>query len=149
MALWKSSILALGLTTMVGEAFALSASFVRALEEEGIMYVATRRADGSQSTAVPVWFWWDGQHLYSTAAAGSWKAKRIPKGSPVYISFDGAEGPFVEGQTEVVADPELVTRMGEAYNEKYWIAWLGFFRPRASRVESGLTLAYKVTFPKE
>ena len=35
--------------------------------------------------------------------------------------------------------------MGDAYGDKYWIAWLGFFKPRGSRVESGKTNAYLVS----
>ena len=39
----------------------------------------------------------------------------------------------------------VIEHMGEAYSDKYWIASLGFFRPRASRVSEGKTIAYKVT----
>jgi hypothetical protein len=43
-----------------------------------------------------------------------------------------------------VTDPALIDRMGRAYNDKYWIAWLGFFRPRSARVSAGKTVAYLV-----
>jgi hypothetical protein len=62
------------------------------------------------------------------------------------VSVAGSEGPFTEGRAEIVQDLDLVTRMGDAYNEKYWIAWLGFFRPRADRVASGKTIALRVIF---
>lgn len=117
-----------------------------ALGEEKQIYVATRRADGSQSSAVPIWFWWDGKNLYFTTSPDAHKAKRIRRGSPVLVAVKGSDGPFVEGRAEIIDDPDVVDRMGEAYKEKYWIAWLGFFRPRVSRVEEGKTVAVRVTF---
>ena len=39
---------------------------------------------------------------------------------------------------------QLVERLGDEYAKKYWIAWLGFFRPRAARVSSGKTVVVKV-----
>jgi general stress protein 26 len=117
-----------------------------ALGKEKEVYVGTRRADGTASRAVPVWFWWDGKDLYFTTSPDSHKAKRIRRGSPVLISVNGADGPFTEGQAEIITDLDVVARMGEAYNEKYWIAWLGFFRPRPDRVADGKTIAVRVTF---
>lgn len=117
-----------------------------ALSEEKEVYVGTRRADGSASRAVPVWFWWDGQDLYFTTSPDSYKAKRIRRGSPVLVSTKGADGPFTEGRAEIIDDLEVVARMGEAYNEKYWIAWIGFFRPRVDRVAEGKTVAVRVSF---
>ena len=93
-----------------------------------------------------MWFWWDGQTLYTTTSPDSHKAKRLRRGSPLYVSVEGASGPFLEGKAELITDLDLVARMGEAYNEKYWIAWMGFFRPRPDRVRDGKTIAYKVTF---
>jgi nitroimidazol reductase NimA-like FMN-containing flavoprotein (pyridoxamine 5'-phosphate oxidase superfamily) len=95
---------------------------------------------------VPVWFWWDGTHLYFTTSPDSHKAKRIRRGSPMLVSTAGDAGPFVEGRAEIIDDLDVVARMGEAYNEKYWIAWLGFFRPRPDRVAEGKTVAVRVTF---
>ena len=117
-----------------------------AFGDEKQIYVATRRADGSASTAVPIWFWWDGKNLYFTTSQASHKAKRIRRGSPVLVAVKGSDGPFVEGRAEIIRDLAVVARMGEAYNEKYWISWLGFFRPRVSRVEEGKTVAVRVTF---
>lgn len=117
-----------------------------ALGENKEIYVATRRADGSASKAVPIWFWWDGKDVYFTTSPDSYKAKRIRRGSPVLVSVKGDEGPFTEGRAEIIDDLDVVARMGEAYKEKYWIAWLGFFRPRTSRVAEGKTIAVRVTF---
>ena len=43
---------------------------------------------------------------------------------------------------KAVRDGEM--RGEEAYSRKYWIAWLGFFRPRPERVADGRTVAYRV-----
>ena len=45
-----------------------------------------------------------------------------------------------------VTDAELVDRMGRSYGEKYWIAWLGFFKPRSTRVTDGTTRLLWATF---
>lgn len=126
---------------------ALAPEFEQVLRTASTIDVATRRADGSRSTAAPVWFWWHDGILYFTTSPTSHKGRRIRRGSPVYVSVSGANGPFLEGKTEIINDLDLVARMGEAYNQKYWIAWLGFFRPRSDRVRDGKTIAIKVTFP--
>jgi hypothetical protein len=57
----------------------------------------------------------------------------------------GAEdGPFVEGHPQATTDAALIDKMGAAYAQKYWIAWLGFFKPRSNRVDDGKTYAYEV-----
>jgi general stress protein 26 len=116
-----------------------------ALRTQKEIYVSTRRANGSRSQAAPVWFWWDGQALYFTTAPDSHKGRRIRKGSPVFLSVQGKSGPFFEGAPEIVTDREEVERLGREYADKYWIAWLGFFRPRSARVAAGKTLVVKVT----
>jgi general stress protein 26 len=124
---------------------ALPAEVRSALRTQKEIYVATRRADGSRSTAAPIWFWWDGSVLYFSTSPSSHKAKRIRKGSPVFFSLQGKDGPFFEGTAEIVTDLELVRRLGDEYAHKYWIAWLGLFRPRPSRVADGKTTVVKVT----
>lgn len=124
----------------------LPADMKQALSTQKEIYVATRRADGSVSEAAPIWFWWDGTNVYFSTSPDSYKAKRIRRGSPVLVSVQGAKGPFIEGTAEIIDDLAVVERMGEAYNEKYWIAWIGFFRPRADRVAAGKTVAVRVTF---
>lgn len=126
----------------------LPADFLESLKTEKQIYVATQRADGTRSSAVPIWFWWDGNQLYFTTSPDSYKARRIARGSPIFFSFEGADGPFVQGQPEIIDDLDVVARMGDAYDEKYWIAWLGFFRPRPQRVADGKTVAVRVTFPE-
>lgn len=116
-----------------------------ALHASDLIYVATRRRSGALSSILPVWFFYDGGKIFFTTAPDSWKAKRIAAGSPLYIWVGSQDGPFVEGTAERVTDAALVDRMGEAYAQKYWIAWLGFFKPRSGRVTEGKTNAYLVT----
>src|SRR5262250_2919540 len=116
-----------------------------ALRTADYIYVATRRHNGALSAIKPIWFYYDGDKIFFTTSPDSWKAKRIAAGSPLYIWVGSEKGPFVEGAAEAVTDPALVDRMGDAYAKKYWIAWLGFFKPRSARVTAGKTNAYLVT----
>lgn len=117
-----------------------------ALRTSDLIYVATRRRDGTLSSVAPIWFYYrpDGTLFFSTSPT-SWKAKRIAAGSPLYIWVGGEDGPFVEGRAEATTDATLIDQMGEAYAKKYWIAWLGFFKPRSDRVADGKTKTYVVT----
>ena len=123
----------------------LSAATEAALRASDLIYVATRRKSGERSTVRPIWFYYDGDKLFFTTSPDSWKAKRIAQGSPLYIWVGSESGPFLTGQAEPVTDPALIDRMGQAYKKKYWIAWLGFFKPRSERVTAGKTRAYLVT----
>lgn len=117
-----------------------------ALRSSDLLYIATRRENGDTSSIKPVWFFYEGgDTLFFTTSPGSWKAKRIAAGSPLYLWVGKKDGPFLIGEAKPVNDPELVDRMGRAYADKYWIAWLGFFKPRSDRVSSGKTVAYVVT----
>ena len=133
------------LVGMVHEVRALSEAARTKLQTAKEIYVATQRANGEWSTAAPVWFIYDGEAVYLTAAPTSYKARRIKRSSPVRIWVGSKEGPSFTGKAEIIEDLALVERMGNAYKQKYWIAWLGLFRPRASRVASGKTIAIKVT----
>jgi hypothetical protein len=124
----------------------LPASTEEALRSSSEIYVATRRADGKPSAAKPIWFYYVGDgKLFFTTSPGSWKEKRIARGSPLYIWVGSKDGPYVLGEAKPSTDPAFVDQMGEAYGEKYWIAWLGLFKPRSSRVTEGKTKAYLVT----
>jgi nitroimidazol reductase NimA-like FMN-containing flavoprotein (pyridoxamine 5'-phosphate oxidase superfamily) len=116
-----------------------------ALGKAKLIYVATRRKSGERSTIAPVWFVYENDAIYSTTSPDSWKAKRIARGSPLYIWVGSESGPFVLGKAEKITDPAVIAHMGDMYSDKYWIAMLGFFRPRPDRVAAGKTVAYKVT----
>jgi len=116
-----------------------------ALEKSKLIYIATQRKSGERSTAAPVWFIYENDAIYTSTSPDSWKAKRIARGSPLYIWAGSESGPFVVGTAEKITDPAVIEHMGEVYADKYWIAMLGLFKPRASRVAEGKTIAYKVT----
>lgn len=130
---------------MAHSAQAFSADVEAALKTEKEIYVATKRKGGEWGKAAPIWFMYDGEALYFTAGPNSYKAKRIQRGSPVKVWVGSTDGPSFTGKAEIINDSDIVTRMGEAYSQKYWIAWLGVARPRVSRVQSGKTIAVKVT----
>jgi PPOX class probable F420-dependent enzyme len=109
------------------------------------LYVATKRKDGSTSKASPIWFMADDDAVYFTTTPTSYKAKRIAKGSPVLVWVGSEQGPHFVGKAEIVRDPAVAEKMAPAYDQKYWISWLGFFRPRADRVRDGKTLIVRVT----
>ena len=131
--------------SMSASAEPLDEGIVNALKTESYIYVATQRLNGEWSTAAPVWFMYDGEGLYFTTAPSSHKAHRIHRGRPVKIWVGSKDGPSFEGKAQFVKDGALAERMGKVYSDKYWIAWLGFFRPRPARVGSGKTLLVKVT----
>jgi PPOX class probable F420-dependent enzyme len=148
----RFGMMALGLLllTVVVAAVAhagLDPTVVDALKGSKNIYVATKRADGTLSKVVPVWFMFDGAALYFATDPHSHKAKRIAKGSPLHVWVGRADGPHFVGRASLVKDPEQAARMAPVYNQKYWIAWLGFFRPDPERVRSGKTVLVKVEPP--
>ena len=138
-------VLGLCCVGMVHRSQALSADAKAALKTEKDIYVATKRKNGEWSNAAPIWFMYDGEALYFTTSPSAYKAKRIKRGSPVKVWVGGKDGLSFTGKAEIITDSAIVARMGEAYSQKYWVAWLGLFRPRVDRVESGKTVAVKVT----
>ena len=119
------------------------------LQSSSYIYTATQRKSGETSESVPIWFVWDGERIFFTTGPETWKARRIARGSPLFINVGGKDGPKLKGKATKVTDPALIDRMGQAYSDKYWIAWMGLFRPRSDRVTSGKTVAYLVDVTEE
>lgn len=140
-----SGLVALCATPLRVLAQQIPAATREALSSSKLIYVATQRRSGERSTIAPVWFVYENDAIWTTTSPTSWKAKRIARGSPLYIWVGSESGPFVVGTAEKITDPAVIAHMGELYSDKYWIAMLGFFRPRAERVAEGKTIAYKVT----
>ncbi len=131
---------------MVQTASALDSHTIAQLRTAKEIYLSTKRKSGEWSSTAPVWFWYADNVIYLTASPTSYKAKRITSGrNAVRIAVGAKDGPVFTGKAEIFTDAAIVERMGTAYNNKYWLAWLGFARPRVSRVESGKTVAIKVT----
>lgn len=109
------------------------------------IYVATQRKNGTRSAVVPVWFGLMDGAIWFTTSPESHKGKRVQRGSPLFVSVEGKHGPFIKTKVEIIKDGALADRLGEIYAKKYWIAWLGFFRPSRARNESGKTVLLKLT----
>ena len=141
---WLAAIVAVMLVAAEARAADFPADVASALRSSKELYVATRRADGSQSKVVPVWFMFDGDAIYFATAPKSYKARRIKRGSPLFVWVGSATGPHFVGKATLEKDPELAARMAPVYSQKYWIAWLGLFRPDPGRVRAGKTVLVKV-----
>ena len=119
-------------------------SVEKALQTSKNLYVATQRKDGSRSTVAPIWFMYDGDAVYFTTAPGSYKAKRIAAGRAVYVWVGAEDGPHFVAKGEILRDPDVAAKMAPAYDQKYWISWMGLFRPRPDRVREGKTLIVRL-----
>jgi general stress protein 26 len=137
---------------LLGAAPAAHAAFSpevrKALESSEYLYIATDRKDGSMSSVVPVWFMFDGRDILFATAPTSWKAKRIGAGRKVHVWVGTADGPRFTGKAELSSDPKVAEKMAPVYSQKYWIAWMGLFLPRPSRVSSGKTVIVRIPPPE-
>jgi len=122
-----------------------SPQLVAQLQQQKEIYVATTRKDGKRSSVVPVWFGYMDDAIWFTTGPKSYKGRRVRHGSPVFVSVQGKDGPLIETKAEIVKDPTMAQRLGELYSRKYWIAWIGFFRPSRGRVESGKVIMLRLT----
>lgn len=129
---------------MTRNAQAFSHAVDAALKSEKDIYIATQRKSGTWGAAAPVWFMYYDGAVYITASPTSYKAKRIKRGSPVKVSVGSLDGPAFTAKAELLTDRAVVTRMGEVYAKKYWLAWIGIARPRVNRVRSGRTVAIRI-----
>jgi hypothetical protein len=109
------------------------------------IHVATERKDGTRSDAAPVWFALIDNAIWFSTSPDSHKAERIARGSPVYVSVLGKNGPFIKTKAEISKDGAIADQLGEIYAKKYWMAWLGLFRPSRARVESGKIVLVRLT----
>ncbi len=140
------TVLGLALVVLAATAAAQFPPDVRqALATAKSLYVATKRKDGSTSKVSPIWFMADDDAVYFTTTPTSYKAKRIARGSPLLVWVGSENGPHFVGKAELLRDPAVAEKMAPAYDQKYWISWFGFFRPRPDRVRDGKTLIVRVT----
>jgi hypothetical protein len=116
------------------------------LAKSTYIYIATVRKDGNQSKAVPVWFITtsDSQVLIETGP-GSWKAKRIKRGSPALVWIGSPTGPAFIGKAEIVQDKTLQDQVIEQYPKKYLLARVGFARPSRAKLDSGQIVVIRIS----
>jgi general stress protein 26 len=135
----------LAATAMADEAKSFPTEFMAGLKESKQIYVATVRRDGKRSTVVPVWFGIIEGAIWFATPPKSYKAKRVRHGSPMFVSVQGKDGPFVQTKAEIVKDGVIAERLGEIYARKYWIAWLGMFRPSRKKMDTGKDVLIRLT----
>ena len=117
-----------------------------ALSTAGVLYIATVRKDGNQSTAAPVWFTVSPNHLVLIQTQPTtWKAKRIRRGSPVIVWIGRKHGPAFLGKAEINSDPAVERQIIEDYPKKYLMARFGFHRPTQEMFDKGGILSIVIT----
>jgi hypothetical protein len=130
-----------------GDAFSqATARDVDAFAKAKLVYIATVRKDGNQSKAAPVWFTTTPDHvLIINTGPGTWKAKRIRRGSPALIWIGSEDGPAFIGKAEITKDQALETLIITDYPEKYLTARVGLFKPTQEKYDKGTTIVIKIT----
>ncbi len=119
---------------------------IEALAKAQLIYVATVRKDGNQSTAAPVWFTVTPEHLILiNTGPNTWKSKRIRRGSPVIVWIDDEQGPAFIGKAEITNEPALLKQIIEDYPKKYLQARVGLHKPSQESFDKGDRVAMKIT----
>jgi hypothetical protein len=123
---------------------------LKAFDAAETVYVATVRKDGNQSTPAPVWFTLsaDRTQLYIQAHKGSWKDKRIRRGSPAIVWIGGLNGPAFIGKAEITSDAAVIDKILTDYPKKYG-ATNTLLGPSRSSLTGGDRIAIRITPEKD
>jgi hypothetical protein len=117
-----------------------------ALSKASIIYIATVRKDGNQSTPAPVWFTVTPDHLVLIQTQpGTWKAKRIRRGSPVIVWIGKKHGPAFIGKAEITTDPAVPRQIVQDYPKRYLMVRFGIHKPTQEMFDKGEVIAIKIT----
>lgn len=109
-----------------------------ALSTASVLYIATVRKDGNQSTAAPVWFTVAPDHVVLIQTQPTtWKAKRIRRGSPVIVWIGKTKGPAFIGKAEITSDPAVAHQIVRDYPKRYLMARLGMHTPTQEMFDKG------------
>jgi hypothetical protein len=111
---------------------------IDALSTASVLYIATVRKDGNQSTPAPVWFTVAPDHLVLIQTSPTtWKAKRIRRGSPVIVWIGKTKGPAFIGKAEITNDPAVAREIVADYPKRYLMARLGMHTPTQEMFDKG------------
>lgn len=117
-----------------------------ALTQASLLYIATVRKNGEQSTAAPVWFTIaPDRSIYIQTGPTTWKAKRIRRGSSVIVWIGKRSGPAFIGKAEIGSDPAIARQIVQDYPKRYLMARLGLHTPTQAMFDKGEILAIKIT----
>jgi general stress protein 26 len=118
-----------------------------ALAKAKLIYIATVRKSGMQSTSAPVWFTMgaDSNSILIQTGPKTWKAKRIKRGSPVLVWIGEKNGPAFIGKAEITSDPAIVNKILDDFHKKYWENRIMGVGPSKARFDSGERIAIKIT----
>jgi len=117
-----------------------------AVSKASLIYIATVRKDGNQSTAAPVWFTTTpDHHLLIQTGPTTWKAKRVRRGSPMIVWIGEPTGPAFVGKAAITRDPAVLQRIVEDFPKRYVEARLGFHKPTLESFDKGDRLAIDIT----
>jgi hypothetical protein len=109
-----------------------------ALSTASVLYIATVRKDGNQSTPAPVWFTVAPDHVVLIQTQPTtWKAKRIRRGSPVIVWIGKTKGPAFIGKAEITSDPAVAHQIVQDYPKRYLMARLGMHTPTQEMFDKG------------
>jgi hypothetical protein len=123
---------------------------LKAFDQATTVYIATVRKDGNQSKPAPVWFTVsaDRAQLLIQAHKGSWKDKRIRRGSPVIVWIGGLTGPSFIGKAEITQDAAVVDKILTDYPKKYGMM-NSMVGPSRASFDSGDRIAILITPVKD
>jgi hypothetical protein len=117
-----------------------------ALSKASVIFIATVRKDGNQSTPAPVWFTVAPEQIVLIQTRPtSWKAKRIRRGSPAIVWIGSQSGPAFTAKAQISSDPTVLQRIIDDFPHRYLMARLGFHKPTHERFDKGEIVAIKLT----
>ncbi len=118
---------------------------IDALSTASVLYIATVRKDGNQSTPAPVWFTIAPNRLVLIQTQPTtWKAKRIRRGSPVIVWIGKTKGPAFVGKAEITSDTAVSRQIVTDYPKRYLMARLGIHTPTQEMFDKGEILAITI-----
>ncbi len=138
--------IAIAFSTSIPASAALSDRDLKALGKASLIYIATVRKDGNQSTSAPVWFIMskDNTVLIQTGAT-SWKAKRIRRGSPAMIWIGAKDGPAFMAKAAIESDKDSQQEILQGIPRKYMLARLGIVGPSQKKFDAGTLVVIRLT----
>jgi general stress protein 26 len=83
------------------------------------IWISTTRPNGKLH-AVPVWYVWDGRHIYFISDRRLQKSKNLASQPWIVVhAGDGDDVIILEGPVQIVTDSEELNRVDSAYHTKY------------------------------